>query len=384
MPSHKDGIEVKCLLPFICSLIFLPIATNAVEFNGYYKNLLIGSDTVIGPEEGYWLDINRLRLGLSERWESLEVDLVYDNELQLGSYLDTVQFRQFAEMNDPRYWDLQGNTLDKSNIYGTHQLYRGTVRLSGESADLRIGRQQINWATALIWNPLDRFNPLNPLQLERDERTGVDAVLLDYNIQDLSRLSVVYAPQNQPSDSSAAVRFKSNIDVVDWSAMVGQFVDEKKLGLGFAGQTGLIGLRSEIVISDSDISDEYVEVVLSVDYTTNTGTRFVLEGYYNGDGVSDTSQYQFSHLLNGQKLGLAKRYLGGIISREISALTTIEFITIGNLDDHSLFFYPSLDYAVPRFEDLYVKAGAQLFSGKSGTEYDFFNNLYFTELKFYF
>ena len=384
MPSHKNGIGVKRLLPLIGSLIFLPTATKAVEFNGYYKNLLIGSDTIIGPAEGYWLDINRIRLGLSERWDSLEVDLIYDNELQLGSYLDTVQFRQFAEMDDPRYWDLQGNTLDKSNIYGTHQLYRGTVSLSGESADLRIGRQQINWATALIWNPLDQFNPLNPLQLERDERTGVDAVLLDYNIKDLSRLSVAYAPQHQPSDSSAAIRYKSNIDVVDWSAMTGEFVDENKLGLGFAGQAGLIGLRSEIVFSNSDISDEYVEVVLSADYTTNTGTRFVLESYYNGGGVSDTSKYKFSQLLNGQKLGLAKRYLGGIVSKEISALTTIEFITIGNLDDHSLFFYPSLDYAVPRFDDLYIKAGAQLFRGKSGTEYGFFNNVYFTELTYYF
>ncbi|MFD2231807.1 hypothetical protein [Alkalimarinus sediminis] len=342
------------------------------------------TETIIGPEENYWLDINRLRLGLSESWENLEVDIIYDNEIQLGSYLDTFQFRQFAEMDDHRYWDLQGNTLDKDNVYGTHQLYRGTVRMIGDNADLRVGRQQINWSTAVIWNPLDRFNPLNPLQLERDERTGVDSVLLDYNVQDLSRLSIAYAPQHESSDSSAAIRFKSNIDVVDWSTMVGEFINEKKIGLGLAGQAGLIGLRSEVVFSDSDKSDEYVEVVLSADYTTNAGIKLVLEGYFNGDGVSETSQYQFSNLLNGQKLGLAKRYLGGIVSKEITALTTIELIAIGNLDDQSLFFYPSVEYNVPGFEDLYIKIGAQIFNGNDGTEYGFFSDLYFTELKYYF
>jgi hypothetical protein len=358
--------------------------THAVEISGYYKNLLIGSETIIGPEEDYWLDINRLRLELSERWENLEVDLIYDNELQLGSYLDTSQFRQFAEMDDPRYWDLQGNTIDKSDVYGSQQLYRGTVKLSVEKADLRVGRQQINWATALIWNPLDRFNPLNPLQLERDERIGVDAILLDYNVQDLSRLSIAYAPQHEASNTSAAMRFKSNFGVVDWSAMAGEFVDEKKLGLGLAGQAGLIGLRAEAVYSDPDKSDDYFELVMSADYTTNAGIRLVLEGYFNGDGVSETSQYQFSNLLNGQKLGLAKRYLGGIVSKEITALATLELIAIRNLDDQSMFFYPSVDYAVPWFNDVYIKVGAQLFRGQSGTEYGFFNNLYLADLKYYF
>jgi hypothetical protein len=180
------------------------------------------------------------------------------------------------------------------------------------------------------------------------------------------------------------MRFKSNFGVVDWSAMAGEFVDEKKLGLGLAGQAGLIGLRAEAVYSDPDKSDDYFELVMSADYTTNAGIRLVLEGYFNGDGVSETSQYQFSNLLNGQKLGLAKRYLGGIVSKEITALATLELIAIRNLDDQSMFFYPSVDYAVPWFNDVYIKVGAQLFRGQSGTEYGFFNNLYLADLKYYF
>ena len=362
--------------------------SHAIELSGLYKNLLLTSETIIGPPEDYVLDINRIRLGLSENWENIQFELIYDNEFQFGSYLDSLQFRQFVEMDDVRYWKLQGNSLDKDNVYATHQLYRGTVQVTHNDFDLRLGRQQINWASTLIWNPLDRFNPLNPLQLEREERQGVDALLLDYNIHELSRLSLVYSRQENPSDQSAAVRFKSNQYDIDYSLIAGRFLTEDKLGFGLASQMGLIGLRAEFVWSDpkgnAKDNEPYIETVISTDYTNQSGIKFVIEGYFNGDGVTDTSQYQFSQILTGAKLGLAKHYLGGIISKELTPILELELLAISNLDDHSLFISPTLKYDLPSFEDVYLKFGAQLFKGATGSEYAFYENLFYGEVTYYF
>lgn len=370
------------------TLFLFSSASYAIELSGQYKNLLLSSETIIGPAERYVLDINRLRLEISDRWQNIQFELVYDNELQFGSYLDSAQFRQLLEVDEQRYWALQGNSIDTNDVYGTSELYRGTVQLSHNDLDLRVGRQQINWASALIWNPLDRFNPLNPLQLERYERQGVDAILLDYNIQELSRLSLVYSQQRQPSDNSAALRFKSNQYDIDYSLIAGAFLDEDKLGFGLASQMGLIGLRAEFVWSDpkdnAKDTESYVETVISADYTNQIGIKFVLEGYFNGDGVTDTTQYQFSQILVGEKLGLAKHYLGGIISKELTPLLELELLAISNLDDHSLFISPTLNYDLPSFDDVYLKLGAQLFKGAAGTEYASYENLYYGELTYYF
>ena len=80
---------------------------------------------------------------------------------------------------DPRYWTLQDEFYESGDLVARHQLYRGTVQWRSPMGDFRLGRQQVNWSTALIWNPMDILNPVSPLQLEPDERVGVDALLWD-------------------------------------------------------------------------------------------------------------------------------------------------------------------------------------------------------------
>jgi hypothetical protein len=367
-------------------------SAQAIELEGYYKNIFIHSETVIGGKTFYWWDVNRLRLDLSQSYRNIEMNLVYDNEIQVGSYLDTSQFRLLADIDDPRYWDLQGTTLDRGDVYGSQELYRGTLKVAWDQLDMRVGRQQINWAVAAIWNPMDRFNPLNPLTLERDERQGVDALLLDLYVDDLSRLSIAYAPQHQSSKDSGAVRYKSNIGMFDWSVMLGEFVDEKKLGIGASGQVGLIGVRSELVYSaanDADSNDvmpqeQYVEWVFGADYTTHNGFTFMVEGYFNGDGESDPARYDFNAVVAGEKLGVGRRYLGVRVAKDVTPLLAAEIYAIQNVDDQSYFIFPSITYSLADFDSLYLGVGAQLFEGGSGDEYDFYNNLYFAEMKVYF
>ncbi len=384
----------RTLLSSLVWIVFIlsgggSFSTQAIELSGYYKNLAVQGRTFIGKDDDYFLDVNRLRVELNADYKRLHLNLQYDNEGLLGSYLDSFQYQQLSQQPSLQYWTLEKRYINGDDLQASHKLYRGYLAWQGEKLDVRLGRQQINWSTALIWNPMDRFNPLNPIQLERDERLGVDALNMDYSLGDTSTLSMAYAPAHQVDQRRYAARLRTNLFAIDASLMAGSFADVQKVGLGLAGQLGWVGLRSEWVVSraartNSSSKDVYTEVVISADYTSESGIGFLLEAYFNGEGQTDKNRYDFNRLIKGDVLGVARHYIGGQLSKEWSPIFSTSLYAIQNLDDGSRYYYPSLNFIVPQFEDLYVKAGAQLFDGAKGTEYAFIKPLYFIEVKRYF
>ena len=107
----------------------------------------------------------------------------------------------------PQYWRADANYVERGDVYGRHRLYRAAVTLTRGDVDLKLGRQRIAWGTGRFWSPLDILNPVSPLALEREERVGVDAALLEAKLGPLSRASLVYAPapDRGPRQPRAAV-----------------------------------------------------------------------------------------------------------------------------------------------------------------------------------
>ncbi|HEX6298117.1 MAG TPA: hypothetical protein VFZ74_16220, partial [Burkholderiales bacterium] len=209
----------------LCVLALLSTAAGAegLKLSGYYKNLLVSSETVSPAGQRYTLDLNRLRLELKgELAESIALDLQYDNEVLLGNYRRTGQFAIERDRRPDQYWDLDGNYAETGSWYGRHRLYRASVTLSSGDTDLRLGRQRIAWGTGRFWSPLDLLNPINPIALEREERLGVDAVLAEHKLGPLSRLSAVYAPRHESGESSAALSWRGNVEGIDYSLIGGR------------------------------------------------------------------------------------------------------------------------------------------------------------------
>jgi len=354
------------------------------SMSGYYKNLAVQGNTFIGNSADYFLDLNRLRLQLDAAYQALSMNIKYDNEWLLGDYLRTMQYQLLGQPNHVQYWNLDKRYINRPSLQARQKLYRGTLSWHGEQTDVRVGRQQINWSTTIIWNPMDRFNPLNPLQLERNERLGVDALKVDYALGDTSSLSVAYAPAHDVKKRLYAARIRTNWLGIDGSIMAGDYARVQKFGLGLAGQLNWVGWRSEIVASQPQYQKAYTEVVVSVDYTTLSGISLLLEGYYNGEGTTDKKYYPFNRLIQGTIVGVGKHYWGGKVSKDLSPLLRLSLYAIQNLDDGSRFFYPTINYTVPQFRNLYFKAGAQVFNGSAGSEYHFLKSLYFVSLQQYF
>ncbi|TAK48834.1 MAG: hypothetical protein EPO27_05775 [Betaproteobacteria bacterium] len=354
-----------------------------LNLTGYYKNLLVRSRTVMPVGQRYTSDLNRLRLELKGNLTAgAALDLQYDNEILLGNYLDTAQFGVQKDQRPPQYWDLESIYSEGGPYLARHRLYRASVTFSAGETDVRIGRQRIAWGTGRFWSPLDILNPFSPIQLEREERLGVDAILFERKFGALSRLGAVYAPQYARRDSSAALLWHANTAGVDYSLVAGRFARERVIGADVATQLGNAGVRAELTHSRRETGNGYRRALVGLDYAFANTLTLSGELYYNGAGAGDRGSYDFASLFAGRIQNVGRRYLGGYAGYEITPLLKWTNYLVVNLADRSRYFSPGLTYSLKANLDLTL--GVQWFRGSQGSEYDRFSDAYYAQMQWFF
>jgi hypothetical protein len=354
-----------------------------LKLSGYAKSLLTDSRTVVGPDEPYELDLNRLRLevkGPLAPW--LAVDLQVDNELLLGDYLGTQQFQVQKALPPQTYWNAHANWLDAPRAYGEVLLYRGSLTASFEDTDFHVGRQRIAWGTGRFWSPMDLLNPFSPVALERAERVGVDALLIEHKVNALSRLAFVYAPQRDTVDSDVAVMWHDNRHGIDYSVMGGRFAGDRVIGADLASQVGEAGIRAEVTQTWPDAGASFARVLLGLDYAFANTLTLSVEAFYDGSGTLEPAQYNFAALFSGRVQNLAQHYLGASAYYEITPLWKTRHDVVLNLDDHSRYYSPSLSYSIS--SNLDATLGAQFFGGAEGTEFGAFRRVLYAQVQWFF
>lgn len=354
---------------------------GALQPTGYYKNLLVRSETWAG--EPFTLDLNRLRVELKGPVApALRVDLQYDNEVLLGTYLRTTQFRQQKDLPAPQYWRADANYLEAADVYGSHRLHRAVLSLSAGDTDLHFGRQRVAWGTGRFWSPLDLLNPLSPTALERDERPGVDAMLAEHRLGPLSKLSAVVAPDRRSGRSSAALQWHANAGGLDYSLVAGRLRGWRTLGIDLAGQVGQAGVRAELVRHWPREAPAFNRALLGIDQAFGNTLTLTAELFYNGTGAPQTARYDFRAPMSGDTPALARRYAGVHAGYELSPLLKWTGELVLNLDDHSRYAGSSLSYSLRTNLDL--KLGLQRFSGAAGSEYGRPPDLVYLQLQRFF
>lgn len=337
-----------------------------LRVSGYYKNLLLRSET--WDDERYTLDLNRLRLEVKGRLApSVRLDVQYDNEILLGSYLRTAQFQQQKDQPPPQYWRAQANYVERAALYGAHRLYRAQLQVAFGDTDLRIGRQRIAWGTGRFWSPLDLLNPFSPVALEREERLGVDAVLVEHKFGPVSRLSAVVAPSRVAGENSRALQWHDNARGADFSFTAGRFRGDDVIGVDLAGQFAQAGLRAELTRVRPREGQAFVRALLGIDYAFANTLTLSAELYRDGSGAASTATYDFLALINGSRQTLARHYLGLHAGYEITPLLKLNTDIVLNLDDRSRFVAPSITYSIRT--NLDGSVGVRWFSGPAGSEY---------------
>jgi len=357
------------------------VFSSSLTLSGSYKSLLMIGETL--SKEDFWSDLNRLRLEIDIKpVETILIKTVYDNEAIIGTFLKTGEFAFAKKAKEATLFDLSREITDHQNLFWRHSLYRLYLTYSKRELNLTVGRQRVAWGHARIWNPTDLFNPVSPLRIEREQRTGVDAVNIDYSFGPLAGLNIVYAPGNERTEGSAGARVRTNIKGYDLSIMTGEFRKNKVMGLDFAGNIGDSGFRGEGVFTDQKEGSDFSRLVLSWDYNFPGSLYLLLEYLYNGGNLgrdaSPLSITQFS----GEIVTRNRNFLASGIGYDLTPLARFDLYGIYDIDAGSLFLNPGIRYNIRR--DLDWVAGSQIFSGNEESEYGPFPDTYYTSLEWYF
>ena len=353
------------------------------EVSGYFVSLLTRSTTIVPAGERYTLDLNRLRLELAGRpLEDVRIELQYDNEAFLGSYLSTGQFALTRDRAAVSFFDLERTYVDRRSVVVRHRMYRATAAWSGNDIDVTLGRQRIAWGTGRFWSPLDILNPFDATRLEREERPGVDALLVDRKLGALGKFNAIFAPATDRSRAAVAGYVHGNARGTDYSFLAGNFRGERLVGADFSGRLAGVGIRGEATASRPDTGHRFIRALLGADYGFANTLTVSGELYFNGQGTSERADYDFQGLFEGRVRALARRYGAIAVSFEITPLAKLFAYGILNVDDRSRVFWPGIEYSVAT--DLDLTGGVQIFSGTAGSEYSRFRNVLHLQAKWFF
>jgi hypothetical protein len=354
---------------------------GSLEWAGYNKTLLIGSRKEGAEDYGEWLNRTRIKLTY-DLPPHLEVHIENDTELLFGSYLRSEAYQRQKQFPRRQYWDMR-STIKSENGYNiTNDFFRAYVKWSQSDTDVVLGRQRIPLGTGRIWSILDELNPINPLQIERDEYVGVDALMVEQKLGALSKIAAIYAPDPLRKDDRAVLQYRTNWEGTDVDVILSRYWTDSLIGVDFATQIGDMGFHGEAAYTNPDDLDSYGSVVLGLDYAFPNTFNISVEGYYSTQDRSDRRRQFDENQLRQLVQPYDTRYLGLNINYEFTPLIKGNLYYLKNARDGSSFISPYVTYSV--MDNLTLQVGAQLFTGSDNSDFGRFRPLYYGQVQWFF
>ena len=218
------------------------------NFGGYVKNL---QNWVFTDQHNSLFNGGFFHNRLTIKW-SPDSTWTFDAEVRNRLfYGEWVRFQPgWAEtLDQDKGWvDLSFVPVDRPALIGSVVADRLWAQWQRGRWTVRLGRQRINWAVALTWNPNDWFNAWNFLDFDYEERPGADALRLQYRTGNFSSLDVAVSPARDKKQWIGAARFSGNLRQYDWQAQAGVYRNRLAAGLGWAGNLGQAGFKGEISV----------------------------------------------------------------------------------------------------------------------------------------
>lgn len=355
---------------------------EAWKLSGYYLNLYARSRTVVPAPEPFTFDLNRLRLRVEAYpLASVAVDLQYDNEMLVGSYVNTTQFA-VTDARVATSFDLTRDYVSRNDLIARHSLYRAVVSWSGGNTDVKIGRQRIPLGTGYFWSPMDLLNPIDPTRLERDYRAGADGFLVRQEVGAVARAEAIYVPATTRMAAVGAGYLHGNARGTDYSLLVGRFRGNDAVGIDISTSRGGLGIRGEATATRTIDDVQYGRLLIGADYGFANSATVTVETYFNGQGDSDPSRYDVTGVLAGRVLNVARWYAGLGASYQVTPLLKAALYAVLNADDRSGVVWPRLEWSAR--SDVDLVAGFQRFIGGARTEYGRMSNLLHAEARWFF
>ncbi len=324
---------------------------------GITPDLAIENTNIVGYEElRHTIDYNRLRADLTlehEKYLNWIGKLIIDNETVYTSTPSSLQ--------------------NKTSIYRAYLQYRGMKHFWS------VGKQRIPLGVGRIWNPIDVFNPIDSEAIETDERIGTESIRYEYALSELSNIDATVA------NGKGAVQVKGYLKYAD-VGLIGLWdedADQDFIGGEWEGQLlkGGIELRDDSVGQDIigwEIEGQLLETGIELRteggsfHNRSTGgrhTEFIVGAEYGfANSLTLLTEYNYS---DETKID----YLGGLASYQPAMLWFCSLLVVVNLDDHSGFVAPSVEYSLS--DEMTLSAGAFIYNGSVDDEFGLVPNRYY-------
>ncbi len=368
------------VLMFLLSKQFESYAQKDFVLSGYVSELPSMTWSSDESEEGFNNTVhNRLDfLYFNNAYWTTEISV--RNRLISGKLVNNYANFQYIIDKDEGFVDMSFNWDNGDNYVLNTSFDRFNVQYEKNNFQLKLGRQRINWGQSMIWNPNDVFNTYSYFDFDYPERSGIDAIRLQY-ITSTTALLDAAVKIDRYNKITAAMRYKFKVHDFDIQFLTGELNQEEIIaGAGWKGQMKRMIFYGEATCLNSFSDTDYTGVISSVgaNYTCNSGVTMATEWmymskansidgifstfYYSPSSIKDLSIGNYSYLLSAKypvssQLALAMSFVGFdfpffhnfylgpkadyTVSEKISASAYLQYFSIDNaghgMDNTSLF-----------------------------------------------
>jgi hypothetical protein len=167
-----------------------------------------------------------------------------------------------------------------------HEIDRANAHVRLRRADLTVGRQAIGWGRGVMFTSVDLFAPFSPLEVDREWRSGVDAVRADIKLTERSSIDLVGAFGETMGRSAFAARARGYAGTIDMEVVGGR-----------RGQDLFGGITSSAVLGDAEVHGEAAAFRAPSGVDHDVVWKAVVGGSYRfpiGAGILAYAEYHYS------------------------------------------------------------------------------------------
>ncbi len=291
----------RCCLRTLAALVTaaalgaLPVPALAQSAQGFAE---LRAHGYLGASGQPWQLVERVRpefgVELSERVvlsATVEAAMSQGRSMQ-GELQRTLEESELGPMLQAAdcAWPSESNeTLGVSTASDYLSVERLFVDVYLRRADLRLGRQAVQWGSATMLNPTDPFPEVLLLEPWRP-RAGVNALRVTVPVGEGHQVQAVVGANDDFTAARAAAKATFGVGLADLSLVAAwrQESEDGLAGVDIRGTAG-VGYWVEAALHGGVDGEVYEEVAMGIDYSFPVLENFVvaLQYYRNGSGNTD-------------------------------------------------------------------------------------------------
>ena len=183
---------------------------------------------------------------------------------------------------EPLVW----RVTESANGNWRHEIDRANAQVQLGRADLTLGRQAIGWGRGVMFTAVDLFAPFSPLEVDREWRSGVDAVRADVTLTDRASIDLVAAFGDTLDRSAFVARARGYAGALDVEVVGGR-----------RGQDLFAGVTSSAAVGDAEVHGETSAFRVPSALDHDIVWKAVVGGSYRfpiGAGILAYAEYHYS------------------------------------------------------------------------------------------